>query len=77
MTLTRGRRIWLGLVLATVVVWLIADSQGPDLLAFNATGTFKHVLEVVWVLSLLGFILLVLFGIFSVVRSQFRRSKTS
>ena len=77
MTLTRGRRIWLGLVLATVVVWLIADSQGPDLLAFNAHGAFLSLLEVLWVVSLFGFILLVLFGIVTVARSQLRRSKAS
>jgi lysylphosphatidylglycerol synthetase-like protein (DUF2156 family) len=73
MTLSRGRRIWLCLLLATVVVWLIADSQGPDLLAFNAHGTFLHVLEVAWAVSLIGFILLVLFGVVALVRSQ-RRS---
>jgi hypothetical protein len=72
MALTRGRRIWLGLLLATVVVWLVADSQGPDLLAFNAHGAFLSLLEVLWVVSLFGFILLVLFGLFVVVRSRLR-----
>jgi hypothetical protein len=74
MPLGRRTKVWIGLVVACVVVWLVADSQGPDLLAFNASGTFKHVLEVLWVLSLLGFILLVLFGIFAVVRSRLGRS---
>jgi hypothetical protein len=64
-------------VLAAVVVWLIADSQGPDLLAFNAHGAFLSLLEVLWVLSLFGFILLVLFGVFALVRSQLRRSRAS
>jgi hypothetical protein len=77
MALSRGTRIWIGLVLATVVVWLIADSQGPDLLAFNAHGAFLSLLEVLWVLSLFGFILLVLFGVFALVRSQLRRSRAS
>ena len=68
----RRTRIWIGLIVACVVVWLIADSQGPDLLAFNAHGAFLHVLEVAWVVSLFGFILLVLFGVFAVVRSRLR-----
>jgi len=59
-------------VLATVVIWLIADSQGPDLLAFNATGTFLHVLEVLWAVSLIGFILLIVFGVVVLVRSRLR-----
>ena len=73
MTLSRRTRIWLGLVLAAVVVWLIADSQGPDLLAFHAHGAFLHVLEVAWAVSLIAFILLVVFGLVALVRSQ-RRS---
>jgi lysylphosphatidylglycerol synthetase-like protein (DUF2156 family) len=73
MTLSRRTRVWLGLVLAAVVVWLIADSQGPDLLAFNAHGAFLHVLEVAWAVSLIAFILLVVFGVVALVRSQ-RRS---
>lgn len=39
---------WIGLLFADVVIWLIADSQGPDLLVFNAQGTFLNVLKVVW-----------------------------
>ena len=77
MTLTRGRRIWIGLVLLCVVVWLVADSQGNLMLDFNATGAFLTLLKVLWTVSLLGFILLILFGIFSVVRSRFRRYKAS
>jgi hypothetical protein len=77
MTLTRGRRIWIGLVLLCVVVWLVADSQGNLMLDFNATGAFLTLLKVLWPVSLLGFILLILFGISSVVRSQSRRSKAS
>jgi hypothetical protein len=75
MTLSRGTRIWLGLVLAAVVVWLIADSQGPDLLAFNAHGAFLHVLEVAWAVSLIAFILLVVFGVVALVRSQRRAAR--
>lgn len=75
MTLSRGTRIWLGLVLAAVVVWLIADSQGPDLLAFNAHGAFLHVLEVAWAVSLIAFILLVVFGVVALVRSQRRSAR--
>jgi hypothetical protein len=77
MTIGRRTRIWIGLIVACVVVWLVADSQGPDLLAFNAHGAFLSLLEVLWVISLFGFILLVLFGIFALVRSQSRRSKAS
>jgi len=77
MTLTRGRRIWIGLVLLCVVVWLVADSQGNLMLDFNATGAFLTLLKVLWTVSLLGFIVLVLFGVFTVVRSQLRRSKAS
>jgi uncharacterized integral membrane protein len=47
------------------------------MLDFNATGAFLTLLKVLWTVSLLGFILLILFGIFSVVRSQSRRSKAS
>jgi hypothetical protein len=77
MSLSRGTRIWIGLVVLSVVVWLVADSQGPDLLAFNAHGAFLSLLEVLWVISLFGFILLILFGIVTVARSQLRRSKAS
>ena len=77
MGLGRRTKVWIGLVVACVLVWLLADSQGPDLLAFNAHGAFLSLLEVLWVLSLLGFILLVLFGIVTVARSQLRRSKAT
>jgi hypothetical protein len=77
MSLSRGTRIWIGLVVLSVVVWLVADSQGPDLLAFNAHGAFLSLLQVLWVFSLFGFILLVLFGVVAVVRSRLRRSKAS
>jgi hypothetical protein len=85
-TLDRGRtrskgvwmlstRTWIALVLADVVVWLVADSQGPDLLAFNASGTFLHVLEVLWVLSLFAFILLVLLGVSALVKSRLSQAR--
>jgi hypothetical protein len=77
MRLSRGTRIWIGLVLADVVVWLIADSQSNELLALNATGAFHSLLEVLWVLTLFGFILLVLFGVFVLVRSHSRRSRAN
>jgi hypothetical protein len=63
MALGRRTWIWIGLVIADVVVWLIADSQGNVLLAFNATGASLTLLQVLWVVSLFGFILLVLFGV--------------
>jgi hypothetical protein len=75
MALSRRTRLWIGLVLADVVIWLVADSQGNVLLAFNATGAFKGLLEVLWVVSLLGFILLVLFGLVALVRSQLPRPR--
>ena len=72
MALSRGTRIWLGFILATVVVWLIADSQGPDLLAFNAHGTFLNVLKVAWAVSVIVFILLIVFGVIALARSRRR-----
>ena len=69
---SRGTRIWLGLILATVVVWLVADSQGPDLPAFNAHGTFLNVLQVAWAVSVIVFIPLIVFGVIALVRSQRR-----
>ena len=77
MALSRRSWIWIGLVVACVVVWLFADSQGNQILDLNATGTFLSLLKVLWTVSLLGFIVLILFGIFTVVRSQMRRSKAS
>lgn len=77
MALSRRSSIWLGLIVADVVVWIIADSQGNVLLAFNATGASLTLLQVLWVVSLFGFILLVLFGVFALVRSQWRRSRAS
>jgi hypothetical protein len=72
MALSRRTRVWIGLVVVCVVVWLIADSQGPDLLAFNAHGTWLHVLEVAWVCSVIGFVMLMVYGVIAVVRSQRR-----
>jgi hypothetical protein len=77
MALGRRTWIWIGLVIADVVVWLIADSQGNVLLAFNATGASLTLLQVLWVVSLFGFILLVLFGVVALVRAQLRRSHVS
>ena len=77
MALGRRTWIWIGLVIADVVVWLIADSQGNVLLAFNATGASLTLLQVLWVVSLFGFILLVLFGVVALVRAQLRRSRVS
>ena len=67
-----NRRTWTYLVVAAVVIWLIADSQGPDLLAFNAHGAFLTLLQVLWVVSLFGFILLMVLGVVALVRSQRR-----
>jgi hypothetical protein len=77
MALGRRTWIWIGLVIADVVVWLSADSQGNVLLAFNATGASLTLLQVLWVVSLFGFILLVLFGVVALVRAQLRRSRVS
>jgi hypothetical protein len=63
----------MGLVLAAVVVWLVADSQGNLMLAFNAHGTFLSLLKVLWVVSLFGFILLMLVGLVALIRSQLTR----
>jgi hypothetical protein len=68
-------RTWIGLLIADVVLWLIADSQGPDLLAFNASGTFLHFLQVVWVLSLFAFILLVLLGVGAFVKARLSQAR--
>jgi|HubBroStandDraft_1064217.scaffolds.fasta_scaffold145911_2 hypothetical protein len=69
-----GRRtlIWVGLVLADVVIWIVADSQGPDLFAFNAQGSFLNVLKVAWAVSFIGFFLLIAVGLVSVIRSRLR-----
>lgn len=72
-----SRRTWIYLVAADVLIWLIADSQGPDLLAFNADGAFLTVLQVLWVLSLFGFIGLVVFGVVALVRSRLRAAPKS
>ena len=77
MGLSRRTRTWIGLIVACAVLWLIADSQGNVLLAFNATGAFLTLLQVLWVVSLFGFILLVLFGVVALVLSQLRRSRAS
>jgi hypothetical protein len=69
-----SRRTWIGLILVDVVIWLIADSQDTALLALKAHGAFLTVLQVLWVLSLFGFILLVLFGVVALV-VQSRRSR--
>jgi hypothetical protein len=68
-------RTWIALVLADVVVWLVADSQGPDFLAFNATGTSLHILEVLWVISLFAFIVLALLGVSALVKSRLFRAR--
>ncbi len=72
MALSRRARVWIGLVLADVVIWLIADSQDTALLALKAHGASLTLLQVLWVVSLFGFILLVVFGVVAVVRSRLR-----
>lgn len=72
----RWRWAWIALLVIDVVIWLIADSQGPDLLAFNAQGTFLNVLKVAWALSAIGFILLIAVGIVGLVRSLYVRRTT-
>jgi hypothetical protein len=65
-----SRRTWGRLVIADVVIWLIADSQGPELLALNAHGALLTVLQVLWVLSLFGFIVLVVLGLVALAQSR-------
>lgn len=74
MLLGRWVWVWIGLVAADIVLWLIADSQVDQLLTLNATGTLLTVLQVLWVLSLLGLFLLVAFGAIALARSQVRGS---
>jgi len=64
---------WIGLLFADVVIWFIADPQGPDLFVFNAQGTFLRVLKVAWAVSFLGFFQLIALGIVGVVRSLYAR----
>lgn len=66
---------WLGLILADVVIWVIADSQGPDLFAFNAQGSFLNVLKVAWAVSFIAFFVLIAMGIVGLVRSRLRRGR--
>jgi fucose permease len=75
MALSRRTWTWIGLAVACVVIWLVADSQGNQILDLNATGAFLTLLKVLWTVSLLGFIVLVLFGVFTVVRARMRRSR--
>jgi hypothetical protein len=69
-------RAWLVLIVVDVVVWLVADSQGPDLLAFNAHGTFLTVLQVAWAAAVVVFIVLGLVGIAGLVRTTQRRARS-
>jgi hypothetical protein len=69
----RWRWTWIGILLADVVIWLIADSQGPDLFAFNAQGTFLNVLKAAWAVSFLSFFLLIAFGLVGLIRSLYVR----
>jgi hypothetical protein len=66
-------RTWIALAAADVVLWIIANSQGSGYLAFNATGAFLTVLKVLWVASLLAFIVLLVLGVVSLATSR-RRS---
>jgi hypothetical protein len=73
-SLSRRTWTWIGLVVACVVIWMVADSQGDQLLALTATGSLLTVLKVLWVVSLLGLILLIVFGAVAVVCSRLRRT---
>jgi len=66
---------WIGLVVVDAVIWVLADSQGPDLLAFNAQGSFLNVLKVAWAVSFIGFFLLIVLGILGLVRSRLRPTR--
>jgi len=70
-----SRRTWIYLVVAAVVVWLIADSQDTAFLALKAHGAFLTVLQVLWVVSLFGFILLMVLGVVALIRSQRRGTR--
>jgi hypothetical protein len=67
---TISLRTWIALTAADVVLWIIADSQGTDFLAFNANGGLLTVLKVLWVVSLLAFVVLVVLGAASLVKSR-------
>jgi hypothetical protein len=62
MTLSRrGVWIWIGLVVVDVAIWVIAEFQSNDSL-----------FEALWVITLFGFILLVVFGVVALVRAVVR-----
>lgn len=63
-------RTWIALIAGDVVLWIIANSQGTGYLAFNATGAFLTVLKVLWVASFLAFIVLLVLGVISLVKSR-------
>ncbi len=67
------RLTWIGLLFADVVIWVIADSQGPDLFAFNAHGTFLNVLKAAWAVSFLAFFLLIALRLVGIVRTLYAR----
>ena len=61
-------RTWIGLTVADVVIWVMAEVQDSE-------GWRATVFDVVWVASLLGFLLLFVLGVVSLVTS--RRAQAS
>ena len=57
----RGVWIWIGLVVVDVAIWVTAETQSDNKL-----------FEVLWVVTLFGFILLVVFGVVAVMRAMLR-----
>ncbi len=63
-----SRRTWLTLLVVDVVIWVIAEVQ-------NSTGWRGTLFDVVWVASLLGFVLLLVVGVILLIMS--RRSQAA
>jgi len=61
-------RTWIELTVAVVVIWVLAEVQDSD-------GWRATLFDVIWIASLLGFLLLVVLGAVSLISS--RRSQPS
>jgi hypothetical protein len=58
-----SRKTWVYLVVADVVIWVLAEVQ-------NSTGSRKTLFDVLWVASLLGFVLLLVLGAVTLAKSR-------
>jgi hypothetical protein len=58
-----SRKTWVYLVVADVVIWVLAEVQ-------NSTGTRKTLFDVLWVASLLVFVLLLVLGAVILAKSR-------